>query len=122
MWIKPIESDTMMRRGYLNDPFYYLAVVGNIKKLSARHKVPRPRYFSCRLSVGQGHQSPYWYTQKEIEKFPRYLRRGGKYGHDVVRLTDYGNVRPHSEYQCNKSYKHLCRVYGLKYVVIKDVI
>lgn len=101
MWFKPIRS-VKRERYYGYHDFYYLAEVSNIKKLSARYNLPTPHYFTTSHS-----QTSYWYTKKEVDRAPRYLRRGGIYGHDVVRLKSR---------KC-ENYKHVCRAYGIKYIV-----
>ena len=76
MWTKPLTSVTR-ERGKETTAFYYLAWVRDIGKISARCKVARP-------------PQAYFYTKEDIDKFPMHLRRGGRYGHDEVRLAKYG--------------------------------
>jgi hypothetical protein len=45
-------------------------------------------------------------SKKDIDTIPRHLRRGGKYGHDSVRLLPGDHVN-----------KNLCRRYNLTYTI-----
>jgi len=67
---------------------YYLVPLtrSEFKKVRARHNAVHQGYWGV---VGQEHsfwsrgggRNPGRFTKEEIDRFPRYLRRGGEYGH-----------------------------------------
>jgi len=64
---------------------YYLAQMPQkkFKRMLAQKKVKLPRPCNC---LGTIHfapgEVPGRFTKKMVDRFPKYLRRGGEYGHD----------------------------------------
>jgi hypothetical protein len=71
-FIKPLASKmheiNFLKGRTTSDCFYYPTLVHNIN----------------RLKSGASNSIKPFYTKNEVDKFPKYLRRGGIYGHDKV--------------------------------------
>lgn len=123
MFLKPIESRT--RETWGETKLYYLAwVPGGVTKHLARRKLqtgPNPE------QVFVWAHSGVWLDKKQVDRFPKYLRRGGEYGHDTVRLElrpPRGGERLYGpewwereQRREHKQRKRQCKRLGLEFVV-----
>lgn len=81
----PIVSHQIERAGKSGFYYYIIPVPNYLKTLTKAGVRPGP---SGILSDGKVHRIPtYFFNRVSIESFPKRLRRGGKYGHDVARFS-----------------------------------
>ena len=91
--VKLAERERQKKVEKFSNNYYYLTKMtpGDFKKICAQKKIKHTRpyhgvdgiYFSPQDSIGK-------FTKEEIERFPKYLRRGGgEYEHDERGFSNY---------------------------------
>ncbi len=98
--------------------FFYLAKVNDyanvMKKYGLGHlsygQIPDDvRYLDGYVYEHDGGSKKYL-TKEEIDHFPKYMRRGGEYGHDPVKIS--------KECTLGSWAKSMCKVYGIDTVIV----
>ena len=101
-FLKPFYSKYYELEG--REDFYYIVAVNNfadvMEKAGIRTRGP--------LRYAQYGSDPY-FTRHDIDKFPKYMRRGGIYGHDTIRAKK-GTL--------NSYVKNLCRTYKIEIIYL----
>jgi len=81
--------------------FYYFPKVASTSKTMRKYGIS-----SYNLHRECWGNAPSYLTKKQVDKLPKYMRRGGEYGHDdVIMRNGYG---------LDSNSKNLCRRYGIK--------
>lgn len=110
MFLKPVFSKYKETQ---NKDFYYIAKVSNIKKVMTKYGLGGEGDFNFGY--------PHYLNKKDIDKLPRYLRRGGEYGHDPVIIDKpkeyYLLCSWPSKYITHSHLLNLCKVYGLEIIL-----
>lgn len=117
--MRPLFSREMEVVGYIDwgtqqykpnppDKYYYMTQmdIKKYKKMRAKYKLTRSGKF----------QNHTFYTKNEIDRIPKAYRRGGEYGHDMVKLSV--GKRSFRNMKTNVS---LCKRLGLEYTLIQII-
>lgn len=104
IFLKPVRSKIKEMAG--DKQFYYIAKVGDYAKTLRKYGLGH-------LSYGSGDWSQdgcaRYLTKNDIERLPKYLRRGGEYGHDPIKIPNYSKIDTYS--------KNIIKLYNLEVVM-----
>ena len=110
MFLKPIISKYRESQG---TPLYYIAKIGDVKKIMSKYGLGG----KGDLIFGY----PDFLSKKSIDKLPKYLRRGGEYGHDPVIVDNtketYCISSRQKKYVTRSHLYNLCNIYGLDVIL-----
>jgi hypothetical protein len=102
IFLKPIFSKLKELDG--KKEIYYMAKVYNYADTFKKYGLGR-------LSFGHPGWSqngtPYLFSKEDIDHLPKYLRRGGEYGHDAVKVNG----------KLGKYFRNICKLHKIE---IKD--
>ena len=102
---KPVRSKRKELNGGLH--FYYLVKVANYAKTMRKYKLG---YLCNGIPPWSHYGSVEYFNREQINKFPKYMRRGGEYGHDSVIVLKKDGLSTVS--------KNLCKVYNITILYI----
>ena len=96
-FLKPLTSKIREQNG--ESLCYYLVKVGNYSRTMKKYGLGYLCFGS--MDYSQCGSSPF-FTKAQIDQFPKYMRRGGIYGHDDVKAVNLSSKE-----------KLLCKFYNL---------